>query len=114
MRVRSLVIVATLILGLGAAVGWGLVGCNPDWLSCEEDLDCLILCECGGAAGTVTVGPYPCRAGTCGQNHFEDMDCERACSNVWILGDDDTSTWPDDDDSAGDDDSADDDDSAGR
>jgi hypothetical protein len=113
-RVRLIVVAALLILGLLAVGGWGLAGCNPDWHPCERDLDCMILCECGGAAGTVTVGPYPCRAGTCGQRHFDDMDCERPCSNVWILGDDDTSVWTDDDDSAGDDDSADDDDSGDR
>ena len=113
MSPRLAVVATILILGLLVAAGQAIVGCNSDWQSCEDDIDCLILCDCGGA-GTVTVGPYRCRAGTCGRSHFEDLDCERACENAWILGDDDTSVWPDDDDSAGDDDTADDDDSGVR
>lgn len=93
------------------AVAVSTWSCDPDWKTCEEDLDCVILCDCG-AGGTVTVGPYPCRVGTCGRRHFEDSDCVRPCENAWILGDDDMSIWEDDD--SGDDDSGDDDDSGSR
>ncbi len=109
MNARRLILLTVFAAGLLAAGGLAVVACNPDWQTCEDDLDCLILCDCG-TAGTVTVGPYPCRAGTCGARHFEDLDCVRPCQNVWILGDDDTSVWPDDDDSSG----ADDDDSSSQ
>ncbi len=85
-----------------------LSGCS-DWKSCEEDIECLIICECLGREGPITVGPYQCKLGTCGSSHAADSDCvapcERAPPEVFFGDDDDDSAVPDgDDDSAGDDD----------
>ena len=91
----------------------GLPGCGS-YQSCEEDLDCLILCDCAGLDGTISVGPYTCRStGTCGRAHWEDMDCVRPCAEAApalpSFDDDDSGATNDDDDSGvatGDDDSA--------
>jgi len=87
-------------LGLSLGV---LGGCAQDLTACETDLDCVIVCECDNRDGTLTVGPFACRAGTCGASHAEERSCERVCgtapSDLPSLDDDDSSS-PDDDDSA--------------
>ena len=86
-----------------------LKGCWGGGESCERDLDCLILCECAGVDGFISVGPYQCRLGTCGSQHYSDMDCERPCADAFVPNfnsDDDDSAGDDDDSSAGDDDSS--------
>ncbi|MBJ94878.1 MAG: hypothetical protein CMP23_10460 [Rickettsiales bacterium] len=80
--------------------------CGGGGQSCEEDMDCLIVCQCPGVEATVSVGPYPCRFGSCGQQHAEDLDCVRPCVGAIppAVGDDDDSGSPaagaDDDDSS--------------
>ncbi len=91
--------------------------CNNDFTPCEGDIDCLVQCNCEGRLGSILVGPYACRLGTCGREHAEERDCVRACGEAPPApGDDDDSSLQDDDDSSlqDDDDSAalDDDDSA--
>ena len=82
-----------------------LSGCSGDLTSCESDVDCIILCECPDRDGTVTVGPFSCRAGNCGARHLRERDCERVCSQppgyVPPPDDDDDSSVGDDDDSGG-------------
>ena len=92
-----------------------LTGC-ADWKTCEENIDCLIICQCPGREGPITVGPYECSLGTCGASHAADADCVAPCERAppqVTFGDDDDASPPDDDDSAPDDDdsAADDDDS---
>lgn len=78
----------------------GMPSCTSDLTPCEADFDCLILCECSGVQGTITVGPYACRAGNCGVQHAEERDCARVCSEAPGY----VPPPSDDDDSAGDDD----------
>ena len=102
----ALALILSLLLPLS------LPGCWGGGESCEEDVDCLIVCECPGLGGMVTVGPYQCRLGTCGAQHSEDMDCLRPCEEAFnpnVSFDDDDSVDDDDDSGADDDDS-----SAGR
>jgi len=79
-----------------------LAGCRTDLTPCESDADCVIFCECANRDGTLTIGPYACRAGTCGAAHAEDRDCVRACSNPPPVFPDDDDSGLDDDDSSGD------------
>jgi hypothetical protein len=86
---------------------FGLKACSGGE-SCEQDVDCLILCQCAGIGGFVTVGPYACRFGTCGSQHSADLDCERPCREAFVPNisfDDDDSAGDDDDSAVGDDDS---------
>lgn len=82
-----------------------LGGC--DATSCEEPVDCVILCECPNGADAIGSG-YRCVAGTCRDGHAADRDCDRICSNaVPPIGggdDDDTTATGNDDDSGADDD----------
>ena len=59
----SALALALLVVSSGVA----LKGCWGGGQSCNESLDCLIFCECPGVGVGVTVGPYPCRMGTCGE-----------------------------------------------
>jgi hypothetical protein len=80
-----------------------LIACSTDLTPCESDVDCVIACECPDRPGQAIVGPFACRAGTCGATHAEERDCERVCSSqpgsVPSLPDDDDSGAGDDDDS---------------
>ena len=93
----------TLSVGL-LVLALGLGGCSVDLTPCESDLDCTILCECPDRDGTITVGPFTCRAGNCGARHAEERSCERTCDTppgyVPPATDDDDSAGADDDDSA--------------
>ncbi len=98
-----LLLISVLLLPVSLPGCWG--GGEP----CEEDVDCLILCECPGLGGFVTVGPYQCRMGTCGAQHSEDLVCLRPCGESFSTNvglDDDDSGADDDDSGADDDDSA--------
>ena len=101
-----------LVLGLSLLIPLSLPGCWGGGEPCEQDLDCLILCECGTLGGSVTVGPYQCRLGGCGAQHSADLDCVEPCAQAMGA----TFNFDDDDSSADDDDSGadDDDSSAGR
>ncbi len=76
--------------------------CNSSYWPCEEDIDCLLVCECANGYDAV-LGPFPCRAGTCGPEHAEQSDCIEACTGVRYVHPDDDDSAGDDDDSAGDD-----------
>ena len=83
------------------AVG-GMSGCgSADLTTCDSDLDCLIICECANRDTALSIGPYPCRAGTCGLAHAEDRDCSRVCSTPPGSGPDDDDSAAGDDDSSG-------------
>lgn len=75
---------------LAFAVCGGLaVGCGET--SCEDDLECTVLCRC--EAGDTTVGPYACVAGRCGTAYDQDKDCVAPCERIGGLpaaGDDDS------------------------
>ncbi len=108
----SALALALLVVSSGVA----LKGCWGGGQSCNESLDCLIFCECPGVGVGVTVGPYPCRMGTCGEQHSEDLDCVRPCRDASpgnVSSDDDDSEGGDDDSSPGDDDSGPGDDDSG-
>ncbi len=84
-----------------------LTACSTDFTPCESDVDCVITCECPDRPGAASVGPFVCRAGTCGARHAQERDCERVCSSQpgsvpSMLDDDDDDD--DDDSAAGDDD----------
>jgi hypothetical protein len=97
-RYQNLLCSAALLLGLSL-----FGGCNVDLTPCESDVDCVIVCECPNRNGVLTVGPFVCRAGTCGLKHAEERDCSRVCGTqpgyVPPPADDDDSSAGDDDDS---------------
>ncbi len=68
-----------------------IIGCGTH--PCEDEVDCVIRCQCPGMEGDITVGPYRCFAGLCGTAFDNDLDCERPCEAIW-------SYPPVDDDSA--------------
>lgn len=92
----------TVTLGLLLFLGL-LTGCSTDLTPCESDVDCIIACDCPDRTGEAMVGPFVCRAGTCGLSHAQERDCSRVCSSppgtVPSLPDDDDSAASDDDDS---------------
>ncbi len=89
-------------LGLMLLLGL-LTACSADFTPCESDVDCVITCECPDRPGDASVGPFACRAGTCGARHAQERDCERVCNSqpgsIPSIPDDDDSGAGDDDDS---------------
>jgi hypothetical protein len=102
MTIRRLLTGPTSVLGLMLFLGL-VTACSTDLTPCESDVDCVITCECPDRPGEAMVGPFVCRAGTCGASHAQERDCERVCSNqpgsVPSIPDDDDSAAGDDDDS---------------
>ena len=94
-----------LLLGLSLL----LPGCG-DLTPCEENLQCVILCQCDNGGDGFSAG-YRCQAGYCRDGHKNDRDCERICQNVLPSFGDDDDAVDDDDSNADDDDAVDDDDS---
>ena len=104
MKLKTTLALGALVLGVSLLIPLVLPGCWGGGEPCEQDIDCLILCQCSGLEGVISVGPYQCRLGTCGAQHSEDLDCVEPCARAvspnFILDDDDSAA-DDDDSSAG-------------
>ncbi len=71
----------TAVVALGLAVSAGLLLLLAGCSSCEEDLDCVIVCDCDGDGSDDAFFAHDCNHGFCGHGYDQDVrdGCEALC-----------------------------------
>ncbi len=67
---------AALAVAIGALALGAAGGCS----SCEDDIDCLIMCDCDGDGTDDAVFPHECSGGVCTEHY--DSDARKGCETL--------------------------------